>query len=106
MKTVRVDDSRNNGDSKQNYRCTQHYEVIWASSHRGFEIARHVSFNPCAAALILALAQPLDGNPVLSFGRDIKLLGRFLDSILFVGRFNCAEMFGAVSQNIDAPAGY
>ena len=49
MKTVGVDDSRNNRDSKQDYRRTQHYEVIWASSHRGFEIARHVSFNRCAA---------------------------------------------------------
>jgi hypothetical protein len=28
-------------------------------------------------ALILALVQPPDGNPVLSFARDIKLLGRF-----------------------------
>ena len=57
------------------------------------------------ASLILALAHLLDGNPVLPLGRNIKLLGRFLYSILFVGCFNGAEMFGATADYIDAPTG-
>ena len=36
------------------------------------------------ASLILALAHLLDGNPVLAFGRNIKLLGRYLYGFLCI----------------------
>jgi hypothetical protein len=55
---------------------------------------------------ILVLAHLLDGNPVLSFGWNIKLLGRFLDGFLCLGSLNGAEVFGPLANNIDAPAGH
>ena len=50
------------------------------------------------ASLILALAHLLDGNPVLSFGRNIKFLGRYLYGFLFICSLYCAEMFSAATD--------
>ena len=54
---------------------------------------------------ILVLAHLLDGNPVLSFGRNIKLLGRFLDSLLLIGSLDSTETLVALADYIDAPTG-
>ena len=56
--------------------------------------------------LVLILAHLLDGDPVLSFGRNIKSLGRYLYGFLCIGSLNRAEMFGTLADNIDAPAGH
>ena len=58
------------------------------------------------ASLILALAHLLDGNPVLSFGRNIKFLGRYLYGFLCICSLYCAEMFSATADYIDAPTGH
>jgi hypothetical protein len=56
--------------------------------------------------LFLTLAHFLDGNPILPLGRNIKFLGRFLDSLFLVRSFNRTETFGALPDYIDTPAGH
>jgi hypothetical protein len=56
--------------------------------------------------LVLALAQLLDNDPVLPFGRNIKFLSRYLYGFLFVGSLNRAETFGAMPEDIDTHVAY
>ena len=57
-------------------------------------------------ALVLTLAHLLDGNPVLQFGRNIKLPSRYLFGFLCIGSLNRAETFGAMTNYIDTPASH
>jgi hypothetical protein len=55
----------------------------------------------CQSTLLLAGAQWVANRPPATSAE-----GRFLDSILFVGHFNDAEMFGMTADYIDTPAGH
>jgi hypothetical protein len=50
------------------------------------------------------LAHLLDGNPVLSFGRNLKSLGRYLYGFLCIGRLDGPKMFRTLADDIDTPA--
>ena len=58
------------------------------------------------AELILILAHPLHRNPIASLWRNLEPLGRLLNGFLFGGGINSAEMFSALADDIDAPAGH
>jgi hypothetical protein len=45
-------------------------------------------------------------NPVLPFWRNIKFLSRYLYGFVRIGSLNSAKMFGALADDIDAPAGH
>jgi hypothetical protein len=57
-------------------------------------------------ASLFVLAQLLDGNPVLPLWRNIKFPSRYLFGFLCIGSLNRSEMFGALADDIDAPAGH
>ena len=58
--------------------------------------------NPLISAM---LAYLLHRNPIASLWLNLEPLGRLLDGFLLSSGFNCAEMFGALADDIDAPAG-
>jgi hypothetical protein len=51
--------------------------------------------------LVLILAHLLDGDPVLSFGRNIKFLSRYLYGFVCIGGLDGPKVF---ADDIDAPA--
>ena|SRR6478672_4327460 len=55
--------------------------------------------------LIFAL-DLLYNNSVLTLGRDIKFLSRYLCGFLFIGSLNRAETFGAMPEDIDTPTSH
>jgi hypothetical protein len=54
--------------------------------------------------LVLILAHLLDGDPVLSFGRNIKFLSRYLYGFVCIGGLDGPKVFRALADDIDAPA--
>jgi hypothetical protein len=94
--------SRTGGAS--GHRQVRHLDLAMEIAPRAFR-PRMPQRHQCAS-LILALAHLLDGNPVLACGRNIKLLGRFLDGFPLGGGFDSPEVFGALADYIDAPTGH
>jgi hypothetical protein len=94
-------------DSKRFNACfpiTSHYKAQASCSlKRGANLLLVVAD---ATALILALAHLFDGNPVLSFGRNIKFLSRYLYGFVCIGSLNRAKTFGAMPEDIDTPTSH
>ena len=58
------------------------------------------------ADLFISLRYLFNYDSILPLWRDFELFGRFLDGLPFIGGLDGAEMFGALANNIDAPAGH
>ena len=58
------------------------------------------------AHLFISLRYLFNYDSILPLWRDFELFGRFLDGLPFIGGLDGAEMFGALANNIDAPAGH
>jgi hypothetical protein len=51
------------------------------------------------------LAYLLHGNPIASLWRNLEPFSRLLDGFLLGSGFNSAKVFGALADDINAPAG-
>jgi hypothetical protein len=63
-------------------------------------------FRSRAIASFVGLAELADADPVLALGRDVKFLCGFLNRAALMGRFNFAQVLGAVADDVYGPAGH
>jgi hypothetical protein len=54
--------------------------------------------------LIAVLVELLDGNPVLSLGRNIKFLTRYLYGFVCIGGLDGPKVFSALEDDVYTPA--